>query len=541
MGTRKTKKVTVASDSPNSDAIKNILEALITETATSVQHDAFYAAKVRALQEIDHNFFPAFAKFFLKATLREQELLLPLLRHVQGLEHIKFLQDFVRRAPFLPRVGMIILELFNKSDAMLEAGVASKLLDLDSLARRIAHSLLQGTVDTTLIEELLKLSDHEQEGLLTQLREETGVRCTLLIAAAMNINPQRALHLLNTITRQSDELSLQILTEVFNKTGSKDVAKTLKKMAHCLRQKGVAVDFPMPEKQPRAVFQQAVLPEPRAFISMVDADGTRIIFLIKPVSIYETKIFNVLMSDRRGIHDIEVITALRRDTRKFINRLLADTKVEFLETDISAAMFLVEEACMITQDQVGIIPSTIAQLRTAFAENSGVRNTPLVYDYIRQDAIDHARNTTSIETLIEATQSNVWFAVTPEARDAWLKLAAILHSPLDLSEEQKKSRYDDVVKETALQFFTPERCQQFKRRLEETALFLHQKKGAELAAAVLAAAQDLCVPAILPAEHEFCCEVIRKGFALFEKAYMQSTTGSPSGQPSQSGGNLLSA
>lgn len=542
MGTRKTtKKHTQDADSQTAQAIKSLLEQIVADAAASPQPDSFYAAKVRALEAIDREFFSVFTKFFLKADYREQELLLPLLRHVQGIAHITFLQDFIRREPFLPRTGMMILELFNKSDAMLEAGVASRLLDLDSLARRITHGLVQGSIDKGLIEEFFHLTPNERNGMLAQLRDEAGEKCALFVARALDADPRQGMQILEILTQKPDQLSLTLLNEVYAKTGSKDVAKALKKKAHALRQKGVSIDIPVPEKKESPVFQQAVLPEPRAFISVVDADGARIVFMIKPVSIYEAKIFNILMSDRKGIHDIEVITALRRETRTFINRLMADTKIEFLETAVDHAAFLVEEACKISRQSGGIIPETFAQLQNAFADTFGLRQTPLVYDYISQDEIETARQKGYSSQLIEATRSVFWFAVTPEARDAWIKLANILTGPHALSEEEKVAKLDEMVRETAAQFFTPDRCRQFRRRFEEEALFLCKKDRREIAAAALAAAQDLTDSQFKPAEHALCRDIIRSGFALFEKAYKKPEPAGRTGRDSGSSSTVLSA
>lgn len=540
MKTRSTRKTEPAGDSRMTDKVKNILEEVIAAAAAEPQLDSFYAAKVRALREADPDFFQVFAKRFLKASHRERELLLPLLRHVQGVAHITFLQNFVARETFLPRTGMMILDLFNKSDAMLESGIASRLLDLDALARRLTHAVLQGTLDAALLDEFRSLGAGDREGMLLQLREETGVKFAVFIVRALERDQALGREAVEFAAQTPEATSLQILNEVFAQTGRKEIAKVIKKMAHCLRQKGVDVEVPVSEAPQAPVFRQATLPEPRAFVSIVDAEGIRMIFMIKPVSVYETKIFNILLSDGRGIHDIEVITSLRRETRLFVKRLIEGTKIEFLETELPYAAFLVEEACRITQEQGGIVSGNIAQWRTAFADSIGKRRRPLIHDHIHDDAVAAVNLPEVGPELIEAMHCGYWFAATPEARDGWMKLANILYSPLVLTEDQKNERLDEFVRETAGAFFTPERRRRFIRRLEESALFLYRRNQADLAAAALAAAKSLDAPELQPADNAFCRTIIRSGFSFFEKAYAR-TSGTQSGRSSGSGGSLLSA
>jgi len=525
MATRKTKKQAPATDSETLIKINGILDALIAEASSSRQFDSFYAAKARDIREADPDYFPALAKRFLKSSHREKEVLLNLLRHFKGVEHIKFLQDFIRREPFLPSTGLMILELFNKSDAMIEPGIASRLLDLDSLTQRIKHALLQGALDAALIAEFFKRDDNEKEGILTQLLEETGMKFSLFIVRAIEADEPQGMRVVHFVTRSFDEASFKMLNDVFSRTGNKEIAKVMKKAAHSLRQKGIALDLPADKEQQDAVFKKAVLPDARASGS-IDAEGTRIIFMIKPVTIYETKIFNIMTSDRKGVHDIEVINSLRRETRVFINRLMADKKIEFLETGVENAAFLVEEACRFTEAQGGIVSGNIVQWRTAFAEILGAQQQPLIYDILTPDTtIDLNSLADRGRELIEATRLPYWFVVTPEARDSWMKLTNILYSPLVLDDTQKRERVNECISETAAQFFTPQRCGIFKRRLEEFAWFFYSKDRQELAKTALAVAHALIAADLRPAENRFCREIIRSGFLFFETAYKKSAPG----------------
>ncbi|MEI6126335.1 MAG: hypothetical protein WCQ99_07240 [Pseudomonadota bacterium] len=507
-------------DNNSINTINEILDKIILESVNTSQYDSYYSKKAAELRSADDGCFSALAKRFLKAPPVEKEIIINLLKHFTGVEHIKFLQDFIRRESFLPRIGMLILELFNKSDAMLEDGLASRLLDLDSLTQRIKHALLHGTIDNPLTQEFIARAQSEKEGIIAQLIEETGVKLSSLIIKVRTINEKDAENIIHFVARASDKQSYALCEEVYKKTNSKDIVKLLKKMAHALKQKGIKVDLPLAEDPRDPVFKKAVLPQPRSFISTIDAEGCRIIFMFMPVTIYETKIFNIMISDLKGIHEIEIINAYRKESRVFINRLLTDKKIEFLETEAAYAAFLVEEACRITEEQGRIVSANIAQWKNIFPDLLGARKQPLIFDFISAEKLQaHAELSEKKKDLLDETDITFWFVITQEARDNWLKLSTILSSTPVLDDAQKKEKVMELIKNTVHGFFTESRKKIFRRRLEELAYFLYKRGKQEQAATAVAVACSFASQDLQSEQDLFCSEMIRRGFMFFEKTY----------------------
>ncbi len=71
-------------------------------------------------------------------------------------------------------MGRIILDIFNKSDSILESGISSRLLDLDALSQKINHSVQSGSIDAELIQVFISRPAREQEGIMVELIEEAG-------------------------------------------------------------------------------------------------------------------------------------------------------------------------------------------------------------------------------------------------------------------------------------------------------------------------------------------------------------------------------
>jgi len=149
---------------------------VVAAASKGSQLDSFYEQKVAEIRALDDS-FSLVSKRFAKADPREKEILVQFLRYWQGLEHIQFLQEFINREVFWPRIGTMILDLFNKCDAMVQPGMASMLLELDALAQRLKQHITNRDAgdDPAVqqsIEEFTKRNEREKEGILIQLVEE---------------------------------------------------------------------------------------------------------------------------------------------------------------------------------------------------------------------------------------------------------------------------------------------------------------------------------------------------------------------------------
>ena len=113
--------------------VNGILDEIISAATRGPQLDSFYEQKAAAIKALDDKGFAHINRRFLKAAPHEKEVMVQFLRHWTGIEHLQFLQEFIAREAFWPRIGTMILDVFNKCDAMVPAGLASSLLDLDSL------------------------------------------------------------------------------------------------------------------------------------------------------------------------------------------------------------------------------------------------------------------------------------------------------------------------------------------------------------------------------------------------------------------------
>jgi hypothetical protein len=504
----------------NRNRINAILDSMIAATTVGAQLDSFYEQKAAELRKCD-GCFSIISKRFMKADEREKEMLVNFFRYWPGLEHIEFLQEFINTEVFWPRIGIMILELLNKSDVMVQPGMASMLLELDDLAQRLKQQLVnrdsvneQTAADT--VAEFVQKSDREKTGIIMQLVEEVGAELGPLLRAVYEKDRAWALEAAALIGGLNSETALQILRQLYELTADKDLVKVIKKTIHALKQKGVAVaDFePQADEQP--VFKKIVLPEARAFVSVIDGMGDRIIIMIKPISVHETRVFEIFMNDVTGIHDVSSVCVIRKEAEQLIEKLTGEEKLVFVETTPEHACFLVEETYRINEQTGTIAAGSIAQWRDVFAEAAGKNHQPIIYACLDAALIGEQQALLyQAPKLFKQTAILFWFIESDEAKEGWRKVQQIKNSPLVLSTAQVEERLKAQYQETARTYFTEEKRALFKRRLEEVA-YIYTRRGQDEDARIALCAALSMAGGSLPDKNPFCLSLVEEGFNYFE-------------------------
>ncbi len=312
-------KLSISKDSES--RILSMIDKAVAEARKETQFDSFYQKTAEALKAEDENCVPTITRRILRADYRQKEILLQILKYFKGVEHIGFLQDILSREIITARMGRIILDIFNKSDMMLEPGIASRLLDLDALSQKINYSVLSGSVEDSDIQTFISRPSTEQAGIMVELIEDTGPKCGIFLAKLLQASRAVGHAMLKLAVPEPTMQSYQLLEQLYEKTGDKEIQRIAKKIAHTLKQQGIDLEVAPQKQHQNAIFKTAELPEPRAFATMIDAEGFRLIFMLKSISQHEIKIFNIMLSEEKGIADIEAIASLRRESQQLIKNL----------------------------------------------------------------------------------------------------------------------------------------------------------------------------------------------------------------------------
>ncbi len=497
-------------------------EAFFAEAQTDRHSELFYKQQARQLQEISPECISALTRRLQKADWAEQDALVQLLARFTGVEHVSFLQEFVGREAFMPKTGMKILDIFNKSDVIISSGVAGSLLDYDNFAQRITRALMTDCLDDGLVRDFLASSRTQQDGITAQLLEDYGPRSAPFLERVCALDKKEGERILDMLEGCDGDRGFRVMESMYAAGGRKDILKRMKKAARALSQKGISVALPQAGEKSAPVFQSAGLAPARAFASTIDAEGYRILFLVKPVSPHESKVFHMVTNDSSGVHTFDVFAAIRGESSQLIKKLLQDTKSDFREIETGHCLALAMEAVEIARSQGRIVPATVAQLEAHFAGCIGHQTAPAIYGVLSADAVAALDPSPDTGALADAMEAAFWFIVTPEGKSSWEALA-----------RQAAERTGDIpgqaracAAEALASFFTAGRRHVFKRRLEELAFIMHAKGYADQARAALAAAQNLAASQHDPARDPFCSRMIDRAFEIFKKS-LEDKKGGP--------------
>jgi hypothetical protein len=519
-------KLSISKDSEN--RVSSIIDKAVAEARKETQFDSFYQKTAEALKAEAENCVLTITRRILRGDYRQKEILLQILKYFKGVEHIGFLQDILSREIITARMGRIILDIFNKSDMMLEPGIASRLLDLDALSQKINYSVLSGSIDDSDIQTFISRPSTEQAGIMIELTEDTGPKCVIFLAQLFKASKATGHAMLKLAVSEPTTQSYQLLEQLYDKTGDKEIQRIAKKIAHALKHQGIDVAAAQQKRHQNAIFKTAELPEPRAFATMIDAEGFRLIFMLKSISQHEIKIFNIMLSEDKGIADIEAIASLRRESQQLIKNLYSDKKIEFTEIPAEKAAYLVMEALTLTEKR-GILSPNMVQWKTLFSNLLPVASMPAIYEIFNPTDIQaDGKLKDQSAVLLEVNEIPYWFIATDGGRDMWARLRQPADNELTVHDFQTEDNDNELVKETVNQFFTAERLQKFRRRLEELAYIFYIKGNLENAKIAFAQALDFATPGLEPSENLFCSSLIRKGIAYFKSYSARAAGSSPS-------------
>ncbi len=442
-----------------------------------------------------------------------------------GIDHINFLQKFVKNEVFLPKTGIKILDVFNKSDLILDDGIARSLLDLESLTQRIKHSVLTGEFDNEgedLIQDYIKKSENEKEGIILEVIEDTGFQALNFIIKAIGNDVVAAEKVIKFLVSFDADDSIKFIESIYKGTVSKDVQKSIKRIIHSLKQKGINIILGSDKKEEESVFKKAELADASAYSSIIDAEGHRFIFVLKPVTAHENKVFNFLLNDIEGIKEIEVMTTARSEANKLIKKILSDEKTEFYKIPVEYASFIIDEARRLTENNGRIVSVNIAQWDSLFAYAKTERHQAFIYDLISRDRIaEKELSDDDIKCLLNKKDITFWFLASDYAKEQWVKITEVLKDEKDPAKFIKEGRIEKIQEASLRAFFDAVKIKTFIRRLEEVAYYYYQKGYKDIALSALRVAESFSRPGMKPEQNIFCKDLITSGFDFFINAYVE--------------------
>ena len=283
----------------------------------------------------------------------------------------------------------------------------------------------------------------------------------------------------------------QVLLKLETDALPKPARKILRRVVHSLRSRGIEVPEPAPAS--RVASLPAVdesIDEAR--VTGFDGRGGRMVSLASDHPGGGVRIFQIAIDDTRGVLDFEVLSAARRDARRWLRESARGRGSVALPPDSARA--LVAQAAA-QHPAARVLPRGFAERRSRCAEPPAEARTPgeLVRAAL-QPADDAAA---ASERLIEWIRGGAIGPWLPES--SWLQALAVKVSEASggvvvVSDAARREQLQQVIESASEELATGDFAQRIARRLEEVAYLFWQGEREAEARNCLAVAQVLREP-----------------------------------------------
>lgn len=291
---------------------------------------------------------------------------------------------------------------------------------------------------------------------------------------------------------------------------AKEAAKEAKRLLHHLRSRGVAV--PEPARAPAPPPAAAVETAPAAYASALDGQGERAVWLTRHLQGRGVEVAQAVVSDERGLLELQVGVLGRKEWRAFERGLLErGAAMGVAEVPRARAHALVAAARARNGEAGTRIPDGadhwLAQLGPAPALAPAGEALPPLGDDAGAAALARSGALHDLPLL------QGWLAEEPYLREVARTLDEAEASPLALDPDQRRARLQGIVQAAVDGYLTPARRERLAGRLLEVAEHLRHRGDAPSSEAAQAAA--LALRAGRPAaEIPFAARLVEKAFRL---------------------------
>lgn len=273
--------------------------------------------------------------------------------------------------------------------------------------------------------------------------------------------------------------SALLLRRLEELAGTKAARKLARRGIHRLKSRGVAVE-PAIREPASSVLRPLEEERAHGLATAPDALGRRTLFLSVPGR-GEVRMYEIGVSDTDGVIHLQAFRTRRREVRAFSRQLRERQGVRAVDIDASALRALVKRAAALGQKGES---RTLAEvLRGELGETPGERLRALLSSEV--SALEDAAADELVLRALESGELLPWPPAGEAAEDLVARIESIEHSPLVLTELQRRERRLELVREARDRVLDAAYRERVAARLEESAVFSMADPGGKLPAAML--------------------------------------------------------
>ena len=367
-------------------------------------------------------------------------------------------------------------------------------------------------------ERLARIADPLRASALRAIVEDARESVVPLARTLARRAPDHLAEIAETLSAVPSPAVGEILLELLSNTKDKSVTKVIRRALARIRQGGVKVAVP---SEGKAVFKPPERARPEAFVTGIDGEGARLVFLVQPRLPHGVHLFEALISDERGLVQFRAFETQRRGVEKYLESIGARSQLLLTATTPSHARFLLREALECNVRSGTRVPAGASELRPSWDAGDEVP-APLMASSPDAGEEDPKADLTSTPRLIEHEGLQGWYVDPDLVRPAIEELREAATSKIVLNSLQKQERLASVVRKATDEIFGDARPgsmrARYARRLTEMAYLLTARAEHGAAQEARAAAAHLTDASSRPSLNPLAYALVEKTVSILVRA-----------------------
>lgn len=314
------------------------------------------------------------------------------------------------------------------------------------------------------------------------------------------LTPEAGEALVALLVERGDAARLQRLGDGADKA----LGKRARKALHLLRTRGVEVPKAPPRQyRPEGPYKPSEEP---SLASMIDGNGERVVWLVRPVDDgYD--IFEAQLSDTRGILGFTAAHAPRKQWRQHAARVTGNPRMSVARVSERHARQLIEDGYRRTLAAGRVPPEEFARARLGMGHFEPEERHPSL-ELAPPLPLDEARG--RLAGLHELPELRTWIPPESSLPALDLEVGNIVTSKLVVDPAQRREQLAAAIVKVANEALTPELRALIAGRLRETAYLLAQRGQPEEARLCSTAAELTLDEAVAAADNPFVLRLFDK-------------------------------
>lgn len=445
-------------------------------------------------------------------------------------------QGIIRLAQKL-RSPLMAERLIAKAGERAELGILTALAGLSALAES-APAWIGEAPDVE--KAVLKLSEDLQSGATVDAEAEsarlaamaeplrwsalhalvrTAGEAIVPVARALALrDPSLAAPVAEAVSEISSQTVADFLVDLLSQTEDKKLGKSLRRSLQRLRQHGIKVELP---QQGAPVYKPPAPVTAEAYVTGIDGQGARLVFLAQPRAPHGLSLFEALISEEKGLLEFNAYETQRRGLEKFMRSLRERPSLLLAATTTAHARYLIGAAMERNISSGARLPQGASELRPYWDEGDEPP-APLGEEALAAvGSDDDGSALAASDKLLENEAFKGWY-MDPDLVGPYVERAReAAGSRIVLNALQKRERMAGLIREaTDALFADPAEAGlrgRYAQRLREMAWLLHAQGEGEAATRAKAVYDRLADPKATPSMTPFLYALVEKTVSILTR------------------------